>query len=148
MAGGLFDDAYGPATATPAADSSPAPASGPEKSGGLFDDAYGPAPDAGPADAPPPADAQHKFRAPAPASPYKRAGMQPQAASRGPGGIHSLHSYSSAETSEPRTADSAGHSAATSAAPRMIGNSISASPIGKRYGISMPLMSRWVMSST
>ena len=40
---------------------------------------------AGPADAPPPADAQHKFRAPAPASPYKRAGMQPQAASRAPG---------------------------------------------------------------
>jgi hypothetical protein len=91
MAGGLFDDAYGPATATPDADSSPAPTSGPEKSGGLFDDAYGPAPDAGPAaapppaDAPPPAGAQHKFRAPAPASPWRAAGAAPQAmAARNP----------------------------------------------------------------
>ena len=40
------------------------------------------------------------------------------------------YSYSNASTSEPWTADSAGHSAATNAAPRIVGTSASTVPYG------------------
>src|SRR5207249_3218001 len=40
------------------------------------------------------------------------------------------HSYSSASTSDPRTADSAGQIAATNAAPRIVGTSPSATRTG------------------
>jgi hypothetical protein len=58
------------------------------------------------------------------------------------------YSYSSASTSDPRTADSAGQSAATNAAPSISGTSRAAIDQGNWYGSAMPVMSRWLISST
>ena len=68
----------------------------------------------------------HEGRAPAGDRDARRSTVPPSCRA-----MLDVYSYSSASTSEPRTADSAGQIAATNAAPRIVGTSASAVPNGK-----------------
>src|SRR5678815_2695290 len=57
------------------------------------------------------------------------------------------YSYSSASTSDMRTADSAGHKAENSAAARIVGSSMTTRSNGNRYGRYMPERSLPVICS-